>query len=159
LSVDLSTGNRTLISGSGVGSGPALTQATDIEIEKAGTLLVDTQSLPGVFRIDPVTGDRTILSSNSVGTGPMFGDPVGMALQSTGTILMDDASLNALLQIDPVSGNRAILSDATHGTGPAFTVPVGVLVVPNVPEPSSITLLAIGTMGLAAMRWLRCRIR
>jgi hypothetical protein len=76
-----------------------------------------------------------------------------MALQSMDTILMSDANLNALLQIDPVTGDRTILSDATHGTGPAFTVPVGVFVVPNVPEPSTIVLAALGAIALLASRW------
>ena len=158
--VDLATGNRI---SPNVGTFPNIPEyAIGITVGPTGTIYVSgqidqTSPLPnnyaGVFAENPITYMSSILSSNAFGTGPLFGNtgPTGIATESNGNVLLNEATLNAVLSIDPVTGNRAILSDATHGTGPTITAPQGILVVPPVPEPSSIALLAIGAIGLAAI--------
>ena len=110
-------------------------------------------AVPGVFLFDQKTATYSLVSGGTVGTGPTMGNsgPTGIATEANGTILLNEVALDAVLSIDPNTGNRTILSDATHGTGPGFSTPNGIAVVPNVPEPSSIALLAIGAIGLAVM--------
>ncbi|HVU87427.1 MAG TPA: PEP-CTERM sorting domain-containing protein [Pirellulales bacterium] len=156
LSVDLTTGNRTVLSGPGVGTGPAFDLPNDVVLGAAGNLIADdTQA---IFSVDPATGNRTIISSATVGSGPIWGglDPWGITTKADGTILMAALFSGALYTIDPVTGNRTILADATHGTGASFVAVLDPVVIPNVPEPSTIALLAIGAMGvLAAARRAR----
>ncbi|HEY4312937.1 MAG TPA: PEP-CTERM sorting domain-containing protein [Pirellulales bacterium] len=51
-----------------------------------------------------------------------------------------------MLEVKPTTGNRTIASDATRGFGPWGTYvkgPTAVVVVPNVPEPSTVVLAAL----------------
>jgi hypothetical protein len=78
-SVDPLTGNRSIVTGDGVGTGPAL----GLYIGQVGvasnnnifvsSLALTVQQLP-ILSVDPATGNRTILSDATHGTGPLF-DP------------------------------------------------------------------------------------
>jgi hypothetical protein len=83
--VDPATGNRTILSGAAVGSGPDLLDPAGLELEPDGEiLLADAGALligPGgpmshtgrIFRIDPATGNRTLISANEAPAGdPLF---------------------------------------------------------------------------------------
>ena len=71
--VDRNTGVRTLISGPGLGSGPALNGPYSIAVEGTGNILVldfnrTTFTASRLLRITPA-GGRSVLSSNAVGAG------------------------------------------------------------------------------------------
>ncbi len=71
--VNPATGGRTLISGRGRGSGPALAVPDTVAVEASGDILVSNEGVTGgtqLLRIDPATGDRVVLSANGTGTGP-----------------------------------------------------------------------------------------
>jgi probable HAF family extracellular repeat protein len=160
IQVDLSTGNRTS-SFNYTGTTPAYT--VGVTVSSSGTVLVSAQSgatssIPGVYSVNFLTQTYSLVSGGSVGSGPQIGasGPTGIATESNGTILLEDVSLNSLLSIDPTTGNRTILSDATHGTGPLITAPQGMLVIPSVPEPSTIVLALLG--GLVLVRRYARRI-
>ena len=157
--VNLSTGNRVNFHFN-TNSSNDPTHPIGITVSPSGTIFLSSQNaaffplnVPGVFTIDPLTQSYSLVSGGALGTGPTMSNtgPAGIATEANGTILLSEATLNAVLSIDPNMGNRTILSDATHGTGPTITAPDGLLVIPPVPEPSSIALLAIGAIGLATM--------
>jgi streptogramin lyase len=54
--VDPVTGNRSLISGQGRGSGPSPPDLLGIAVEATGALVTVSSSVVGVLRVDPVTG-------------------------------------------------------------------------------------------------------
>ena len=149
--VNLLTGDRAIISGTSVGSGPALTLTYDVALDSLGHLLVSDTG--GIFGVDPLTGNRTVIASATVGTGPSPSGITQLALDASGSILGANFFGESVLRIDPLTGDRMIVSDATHGTGPSFINPVAILVVPNVPEPSTIVLAAFGVLALLAYRW------
>ena len=157
LSVDTTTGNRTTISGDGVGSGPSIAGDTllDVESDNHGNFLVSILLGGPLFRIDPTTGNRTIVSGSGVGTGPVLGPFIQIGVASGGSLFATGGAPSfepqiQVLQIDPLTGNRTVVSDATHGTGPAFnSLTGGLAVVPSVPEPSTILLVALGLLMLA----------
>ena len=154
LKIDTLTGNRIVLSSATVGNGPSLSNPVDAEFDHAGNLLVPTEPFTGtILSVNPITGDRTVVTSPTVGTGPNLG-PFGaqLGVAQDGTLFINSVAISApspVLRVDPVTGNRTIVSDATHGTGPAFIPSYGLLVVPNVPEPSSIVLLGMGAISLA----------
>jgi len=123
--VDLATGNRTIVSGPGVGSGTTLQLPSDIALDVAGDiLLIDNVS---VLRVDPITGNRTTVSDMFTGGGPNFDDPLGIEVLSTGEIVVADIGANVLFPVAPVSGTRSILSGPGVGIGPAMS-PYGVAI-------------------------------
>jgi hypothetical protein len=169
--VDLTTGNRTLISGFSfapnltAGSGPTWTAPTDVAVDPAGQLLVTSIVGEGVMRIDPVTGARTLVTSNSVGTGPHFparqqnGQDYRLAVAADGTILLNEWDAGGVWAVDPITGDRTIVSDATHGAGPLFRSDAGgggILVVPA-PEPATFVLAALAGLAVVAARLKRAR--
>jgi len=161
--IDALTRNRTVVSSSTVGTGPGLDGTNipgDVELDHAGNLLVLTVQSSSILRIDPTTGNRTLISGLGVGTGPDFG-LIGseLGLAANGTLYANQYSevtlQSPVLSIDPITGNRTILSDATHGTGPLFAPSTALMVVPNVPEPSTIVLAAFGVLVFALRRMSR----
>jgi hypothetical protein len=124
--VDRHTGVRTLISGPGVGSGPALDGPFSIASEGNGNFLVvdyDPATLtPRLLRITP-TGARSVLSSNAVGTGPALGNTERVRVLNGVIYLLDGTSV---LSVDAFNGNRALVSGGGRGYGPAFVLPESV---------------------------------
>ncbi|MFN2374916.1 MAG: NHL repeat-containing protein [Candidatus Binatia bacterium] len=128
--VDPVTGNRTVVSGLGVGLGTALDFPYPITVEASGDILVADNS-NRIFRIDPASGDRTVLSSTSVGTGPDFITPRGLAVEASGDILVANFNGDSIFRVDPATGDRTVVSDAVTGAGDEFGGPWGVAVAAN----------------------------
>jgi hypothetical protein len=124
IEVNPGTGARTLISGRGQGSGPALQVPVSVAVEASGDILVaDEGATAGtqLLRITPATGDRVVLSANGTGTGPtLTGSSLG--LEGGVIYLMDQAG--TIMSVDPVTGDRTLISGPTRGTGPGFAFPV-----------------------------------
>jgi hypothetical protein len=122
--VNPATGGRTLISGRGRGSGPALAVPDTVAVEASGDILVSNEGVTGgtqLLRIDPATGDRVVLSANGTGTGPtMTGSSVGL---ENGVIYLMDQN-GTIMSVNPVNGNRALISGPGRGGGPGFVFPV-----------------------------------
>jgi len=123
--IDPATGNRSLVSGSGTGSGPAFDTPFGIDVAANGDIIVADSF--GIVRVDPVTGDRTTISGSGTGTGPDFVRPGELEIEPSGNIVVVDA-LRSLLRVDPASGDRTVISGCTNagcssvtGSGPQFT--------------------------------------
>jgi hypothetical protein len=162
LKVNLLNGTSTILTGPGVGTGPSISVPVDVRMDLSGNLLVTTALQGGeIFSVDPLTGNRTIIAAaGSPGSGPPpsnYGREIGTA--SDGSVYVIGGSNSNVLRVDPTTGNRTIVSGNSVGSGPSFVPLAGLVVVPNVPEPSSITLLAIGGIGLAVIARLRFRLR
>jgi hypothetical protein len=125
--VSQATGARTLISGSGRGTGPALRMPTSVAVEASGDILVtdvDPSGLPWILRINPATGDRTVLSGSgsAVGTGSLMVTWAVVSVQ--GGVIYAASATGELLSVDPVTGNRTLVSGLPRGTGPGFVAPI-----------------------------------
>jgi hypothetical protein len=68
LRVDPVTGDRTEVSGPGMGGGPTMVDTFSIDVDLAGTIFVADGTL-GLVQIDPISGLRVILSSSAEGMG------------------------------------------------------------------------------------------
>ncbi|MBZ0114902.1 MAG: hypothetical protein K8J08_20745, partial [Thermoanaerobaculia bacterium] len=73
--VDRSTGNRTVISGQGVGSGPPLLSPRyGVAISDSSSVYLGESSFAGILRVNLATGDREIVTDpTTVGTGGGYG--------------------------------------------------------------------------------------
>ena len=122
--IDPISGDRTIVSGFGVGSGPELNQVFGITGDSSSTLYLsatlDTDDFPfsSIVKIDPVTGDRTVLSSNLVGNG-ITNIAVQYGLHwENGVLLAGDFANDALFSIDTMTGDRQIISKSSSTNGP-----------------------------------------
>jgi hypothetical protein len=120
--VDRNTGVRTLISGAGLGSGPALNGPYSIAVEGTGNILVldfnATTTASRLLRITP-TGARSVLSSNAVGAGPALGVSERVRVLNGVIYLLDGGRV---LSVDAITGSRTLISGGGVGAGPAFAL-------------------------------------
>jgi streptogramin lyase len=118
--VSPSTGDLTLVSGLGSGTGPPLVFPGGIAVEADGSLVVvDRDIFPdsgAVVRVNPVTGDRALISrfdrktNTSIGNGPLLVSPADIAVEADGSLIVVDTTLRAVLRVDPFTGNRTLIS-------------------------------------------------
>ncbi len=78
LRIDPATGDRTLISGTTQGDGPAIGSRYSMALADDGNLYVADFDNNRIVRVDVATGDRTVVSGVGVGDGPAFSYPLGM---------------------------------------------------------------------------------
>ena len=123
LAVDVASGDRTVVSGDGVGTGPAFQNAGGLELDlaNASAWVVNRSFGPtsgAVLQVDLVSGDRTVVSGPGVGSGPWPQFQTWMTRDaSSGRLLIACYLDDLVLSVDPLSGARAIVSDASQGLG------------------------------------------
>ena len=134
LVVDPTTGNRSILSGNGVGSGIALSDPRGLLVEPNGQVLVADSFDQALIQIDPATGDRTVVSGGGVGTGTDFALPLGIAAGPSGSVYIADgggfAGDNAVFRVDLATGDRTLISSSALGigSGAAFNNIAGIVV-------------------------------
>ncbi len=112
--VDMMTGDRTIGTGAGTGSGPALTEVTGVGRWNGQAILVHRTSLISVGLSD---GTRAVISGPTTGMGPEF---------SGGHLATDEgndrayvlSSSGRLTRVDLGNGNREEISPS-QGVGPS----------------------------------------
>jgi len=115
-SVDLTTGNRSVVSDATRGAGPAIGWLLNVALDAARgrALLVDYPHRT-LLAVDLVTGDRTVISGAGVGTGPSW-VPRDLALDPRAGVAWvveyNQAGVDrkALYAVDLESGDRVIAS-------------------------------------------------
>lgn len=116
LAIDLASGDRTVLSGAGVGTGPALVGPYGVLRDTADHAIVMDGGSATILGVDLTTGDRTVVASVGTGTGLGF---VGPAVQDGGVLyVLDGSSQGRLLRVTPSTGNREVVADAAGGHGP-----------------------------------------
>ncbi len=118
LRIDRSTGNRTVVSGSGAGTGPDLPNVLDMIMDESGDLLVATED--GLHRVVIVSGDRTLIGSGS--STPI----TGMCLVAPGTMAASHADTGEVVLVSTVDGSEAVVSGGSVGAGPPLIAPSGI---------------------------------
>ncbi|HET7539001.1 MAG TPA: hypothetical protein VFK05_03990 [Polyangiaceae bacterium] len=119
LRIDPTTGNRIVLSGNGVGSGPTLTNAAPAEVANLGGVIYLANG-GQLMSVSPSNGNRTLISGGSRGTGPSIVWPLSIANGSTTNTLMvlDERQpsavpgrpLGALISVDLATGDRTVFS-------------------------------------------------
>ena len=93
LRITPATGNRAVVTGNGVGSGPGLTIFAMVGLERGVIYLMDFAGT--IQSVDAVTGVRTLISGPARGTGPAFVAPVSMTSDSPDSVVVADRDSSA----------------------------------------------------------------
>jgi outer membrane protein assembly factor BamB len=127
LTVDLSSGDRSVISSATTGAGPAIDSPYDVALDRIKNRVLIVQGFTdesALLAVDLGSGDRTVISSTNTGAGRSFTFPVDVALDSANNrALVVDEGLKKLLAVDLGSGDRTVISSANVGDGPTFRIP------------------------------------
>ena len=122
LAIDLTTGNRTVVTGNGTGSGVALQSAGDATFDPAtGRYYLLDPTAATLVEVDVATGARSTVSGAGVGAGPAL--PVNTLIRiapdfGAGRVLV--ATNVELFAVSVGSGDRTLLSGPSLGTGPSL---------------------------------------
>jgi hypothetical protein len=146
LAVDLVTGNRSIVSGTSVGSGPTIAPSTGLALTSEGKAFVADQH-GEVVSIDLSTGTRQTVIHSRLGAGPRLGSTAKLVIeQASGTpesLLVLEGG--RLARISLATGDRTVLSSSTLGTGP-FSTGFTALALdkrPNTGNPSALAIFAL----------------
>ena len=112
--VNPTTGQVTVFSGNGIGSGPGLDRPFQIAFNSSGQLYAaDAQAALAnteVIKFD-AAGNRTVVSGNGVGSGDPFGSLRGLTFDKNGNAIVSAPFTPGLFRVDG-SGARTELSTA-----------------------------------------------
>jgi hypothetical protein len=118
LQINPTSGDRTVMSGNGVGSGPTLTAYAPMTVAIVGGVIYLANGAQ-VMSVNPANGNRTLISGGTRGAGPAIVWPLSIADGSTSGSLMvlDEMQpgapgrpLGALISVDLTSGDRTVFS-------------------------------------------------
>jgi len=123
LAVDLATGDRTLVSGDGVGAGRPLIFSYEFDLDAAGGRALAI-SLEDLVSIDLASGDRTLFSGAAVGTGPELNDPVLIAWDALEQRAIVYGAYAGLFSVDGTTGDRVLLAHFDPSKGPRLAWPM-----------------------------------
>lgn len=128
--VDLDTGDRTLISGEGRGSGPMPVNGVDPVVTSDGSIYVLDRGTAQLLHVDPKTGDRRAFRLPRKGGGLLVR---GRGLTADQRVLWV-WTMTGIHEVDPASGRSTRVevsrtSDAILTPGPSLALPNGSMVV------------------------------
>jgi hypothetical protein len=122
---NLTTGQRTVISDDGIGTGEDLIEVETMVLDAAhDRIVLFDDAHRAIMAVDLDSGDRVVLADQFTGTGPVPAFIARLALTADGNrAYFINSAQRALLSVDLATGNRTVVSNDTTGTGPAFTNP------------------------------------
>ncbi|AWF82661.1 hypothetical protein BTJ40_18620 [Microbulbifer sp. A4B17] len=126
IKVDIESGEPQVISGSGVGEGPAffgLVKAMELDATNNRMVLLQHT---GLISVDLDTGDREIICDDSLGDPPFFDYPSGLALDlANNRAFVSDRGTGGIWQVDLATGDKSTLAATVHG-GNRKQTPTGI---------------------------------
>ena len=120
VAVDLVTGDRTTLSGVGVGLGPTLFPSYDLDYDAGLDRVLAINLLESTLvAVDLASGNRTLLSGQGLGQGPVFQSPLEIVWHAAaGRALVSD--YGRLIAVDPLTGDRTQLAAHEPRKGPGW---------------------------------------
>lgn len=128
--IDLTTGDRSLVSSSARGTGTSFSRATGLALNPSETTAyVADYNQDAIIEVDLATGNRTPFSNSSNGSGPNLTLPTKIILNNAGSkayVLDGQFSTSAVFEIDMATGNRTLVASSSRGTGTDLAGPKGI---------------------------------
>lgn len=109
--IDLTTGDRTILSSFEVGTGANFNGPKGIKVDPINNVAIVADGSTGMMSIDLLNGDRTVISSKNVGNGEFTNTIQSIELDLDNNLIYGvGTKLEALWAIDRNTGDRVIIS-------------------------------------------------
>ena len=113
--IDPTTGNHTMISGPGVGTGPIPSGSFQgyegIAVSDTGQIYLSTRFDADIYEVDPLTGNREVLEGQA--GSPFLFNPNPLILSPSGQLLV--GGVLRIFSLDPTTGFRTAYDHAELG--------------------------------------------
>ncbi len=110
LAVDLSSGDRTVVSDFTTGNGPLLDDLRAIRLFADGGSALVTSST-AYYRVDLATGNRQLLVDSDTANGESLYNALGVAYDATQNVIYTwSTNFDALFEVDAVTGDRVVVN-------------------------------------------------
>ncbi len=110
-SIDITTGNRSLIYDYTIGTGPWINVPQALAVSADGTTAYTFSDFNKIVALDMTTGNRRDIAGTNIGNGKTISGVRALALSTDGKLLyMSSYDLEAILLIDTSTGDRVVLS-------------------------------------------------
>jgi hypothetical protein len=127
VSVDLLTGDRSVLSDAAHGQGPLFVSPSDLAVMGDDVFVLDA-SLSTLFSADLANGDRAAVSGVGVGAGVAFNSPARLAVDTAAweaLVTQQTPSPVMLVDTDPLTGDRGVVASTVIGLGPRLAYAAG----------------------------------
>ncbi|HAK94622.1 MAG TPA: hypothetical protein DCM87_06375 [Planctomycetes bacterium] len=115
LSVELPSGNRTVLADAQHGAGPVAGAVFDLEADpQGGSLVLSDPAAPAIIGLDPGTGDRFMLLAGAWGNGPKPRRPQGIAAAGSALYVVERAK-GDVYRVDIQTADRTLASKGADG--------------------------------------------
>ena len=108
--VDLARGDRSIVSGQGIGAGPDFFNVFPNLVLTRDARRAFVEDSLGILEIDLATGDRTLVAPSDSSFGPSASTISTFSAFGEGRIFALHKSAAAVVEVDLASGNRLIIS-------------------------------------------------
>ncbi|HMY39390.1 MAG TPA: hypothetical protein PK011_08690, partial [Marinagarivorans sp.] len=117
--VDLTSGDRTLISGEARGTGPNFNNCDHLLALDTANNRVFIGNFRALIQVDLSTGNRVVISDpdTNVGSGVDLGSVRALSYDTVNKQVLATVGNGAIVKINPANGARGIITDANTGTG------------------------------------------
>jgi hypothetical protein len=131
IKVDLTNGNRAIVSNFEVGIGPFMTAIYDVIVNPLGTELFSSDINDGaIYKINIESGDRSYLKPAVLGQNASI--IYSLFANSTFTqAFAVNGRTDSIFKIDLVTGAIVVISNSTIGAGPVFGTPWAIVLNNN----------------------------
>jgi hypothetical protein len=125
-SIDLVTGERSVLASAAPVVQPALADPGQLVVDAFARLDVVDHALDGVVQVGLPGGERTLLAGTTVGSGIGLSQPVSSIWRPEGVLVLD-RDLAAVIAIADASRERTLFSGRGAGSGPELAQPTRML--------------------------------
>lgn len=137
--VAVGTGDRSIVTGVGVGSGVTIQKPCSVTHTPNGSVFyleVGASATKGIVSVALADGVRTLISGGIEGSGPAFVNPGNLCWdRNSNTLLVVDLGTSSsncgILRVNPVTGARVLVTGNGAGSGAAISAPKFVTCAPN----------------------------
>ncbi|WP_020414600.1 Ig-like domain-containing protein [Microbulbifer variabilis] len=124
LKIDIASGDRTTISGNGIGGGESITSVMDLIVDiDNDQIYVAGGGRHNVLQVDIATGDRSIITSRTKGEGLRLYNPwsISRGADSKSLLVSGIHFDPVIMSVDTSTGDRTEISSNHVGTGPSYS--------------------------------------
>ncbi|HEU4779643.1 MAG TPA: hypothetical protein VFS58_07140 [Steroidobacteraceae bacterium] len=146
VAVSLANGNRSYLTGSGVGSGVSMLAQTGVALSPSGRIYTGQQG-GEVLEVNPTTLARSLFVGGPLGAGLRIANGRALILESAESLLYLDRGRESVMRVDLLTGNRSVVSSvlASVGSGPDLRYAADMVLDRRAPSPGSRVFVTVGT--------------